>query len=82
MNAEETTTLAVSIAEKIEKIKELSKKKSSIKNRLEEVNAESTRLFEEINKIDEMIRSMKHEITDGLSDVNLKLAIVGVKHES
>jgi len=66
MSAEETSMLAMSIAEKLQKMQELSKKKLSIKSRLEEVNAESGRLFEEINRIDEVIRSLKYEITECL----------------
>ena len=66
MSAEETSRLAMSIAEKLQKMRELSKKKLSIKSRLEEVNAESGRLFEEINRIDEVIRSLKYEITECL----------------
>lgn len=77
MSVENISNLAELIAAKLLKIKELSTKKVSVKNKLDEVNRESNTLATEINKIEQEITSIKFEISNRLSDSNLKVVIDG-----
>lgn len=77
MSVENISNLAELIAAKLLKIKELSTKKVFVKNKLDEVNRESNTLATEINKIEQEITSIKFEISNRLSDSNLKVVIDG-----
>jgi peptidoglycan hydrolase CwlO-like protein len=65
------------IAKKLEEIKSLSRKRVSVQNRLDELKGEIDSTKEELNKIEEGIRSLKYEVTDCLSDKVLGLKLVG-----
>ena len=72
-----TTQLAELIAEKLEQIKALSRKRVSVQNRLDELKVEVNDTKDELNKIEEGIRSLRYEVTDCLSDKTLGLKLVG-----
>lgn len=73
MFANETQQLANLIAQKLNRIKELSKKQVGIKNRLDQVNLEANDLATQLNRIEEEIKGLKHEISSCLSDNHLKI---------
>jgi peptidoglycan hydrolase CwlO-like protein len=73
----DTSQLADMIAKKLEEIKSLSRKRVSVQNRLDELKGEIDSTKEELNKIEEGIRSLKYEVTDCLSDKVLGLKLVG-----
>ena len=73
----DTSHLAELIAKKLEDIKVQSRKRVSVQNRLDELKSELELTKEELNKIEEGIRSLRYEVTDCLSDKTLGLKIVG-----
>lgn len=73
----DTSQLAELIAEKLEQIKALSRKRVSVQNRLDELKVEVNDTKDELNKIEEGIRSLRYEVTDCLSDKTLGLKLVG-----
>jgi peptidoglycan hydrolase CwlO-like protein len=73
----DTSHLAELIAKKLEDIKAQSRKRVSVQNRLDELKSELELTKEELNKIEEGIRSLRYEVTDCLSDKTLGLKIVG-----
>ena len=73
----DTSHLAELIAKKLEDIKAQSRKRVSVQNRLDELKTELELTKEELNKIEEGIRSLRYEVTDCLSDKTLGLKIVG-----
>lgn len=73
----DTAQLAELIAEKLEQIKALSRKRVSVQNRLDELKVEVNDTKDELNKIEEGIRSLRYEVTDCLSDKTLGLKLVG-----
>lgn len=75
MSVNETTRLADLIAQKLTRIKDISRKKVVIKNKLDEVNLESRTLTEELNRLDDEVKSLKYEISECLSENNLKLVV-------
>ena len=72
-----TAQLADLIAKKLDEIKSLSRKRVSVQNRLDELKVETDSAKDELNKIEEGIRSLKYEVTDCLSDNALGLKLVG-----
>ena len=77
MSVEENSQLANLIAKQLERIKQLSKNRASVKSRLEELCAESRAKTEELNKIEEAIKSIKFEIANSLNDDGPELKLVG-----
>jgi len=76
MSVEGTVELANRIAQKLEEIKELSRKKVVVQNTLEKLKHETKATSEELNRIEATIRSLKYEITDCLTDSPTSLKIV------
>lgn len=77
MDANDTQSLATLIAHKLNRIKDLVRKQVVVRNKLDEVNQQSNAFARELNKIDEEIKSLKYEISNCLSDSNLKLVSDG-----
>ena len=73
----DTSHLAELIAKKLEDIKAQSRKRVSVQNRLDELKTELELTKDELNKIEEGIRSLRYEVTDCLSDKTLGLKLVG-----
>jgi len=73
----DTSHLAELIAKKLEDIKALSRKRVSVQNRLDELKTELELTKDELNNIEEGIRSLRYEVTDCLSDKTLGLKLVG-----
>lgn len=73
MSAEETSKIAERIAKQIESIKSLSEKRVAIRTKLNSLNAEVRLLLDELNRVEDMVKSIKHEITTDLTEsVELK----------
>lgn len=68
MSAEETTILAEKIAKQIQTMKSLSERKLSLKSKLNGLNEEVRVLLEELNRIEEIVKSIKHEIANDLNE--------------
>lgn len=77
METSETSRLAGLIAQKLTRIKELSRKRVVVRNKLDEVNLECSTLAAELNKIEDEVKSLKYEISECLTDHNLKLVTNG-----
>ena len=73
MDTNDTQHLATLIAQKLNRIKELSKKQIVVRNKLDDVNRESNSLATELNRLEEEVKSLKYEISNCLTDSNLKL---------
>lgn len=73
MSTPEIQALANLIAQKLDRIKDLSRKQIVVKNKLDEVNRESSSLATDLNRIEDEIKSLKYEISTCLTDSNLKL---------
>ena len=75
MSSEEVTQLATLIAEKIVMIKSIEEKCSLVRSKLEALSQEKKSLEEELNKSNDMIKSLKHEVTNDLlmSEPKIKL---------
>lgn len=74
MSVTETSKIAERIAKQIESIKALSEKRVLLRTKLNSLNDEVRVLLEELNRIEDMVKSIKHEITNDLNDtVELKL---------
>lgn len=74
MSAEETSKIAERIAKQIESIKSLSEKRVAIRTKLNSLNAEVRLLLDELNRVEDMVKSIKHEITTDLTEsVELKV---------
>ena len=71
MTTETTDKLASKIAEKLTQIKSLIRKRASVRNQIEDVAQESNKLSEELNRIEDTIKSLKYEISNDLNDTNL-----------
>jgi archaellum component FlaC len=77
MSVEENSQLASLIAKQLERIKQLSKNRASVKSRLDEIAAESKTKTEELNRIEDAIKSIKFEIANSLNDDGPELKLVG-----
>lgn len=75
MSAEETSKIAERIAKQIESIKSLSEKRVSIRVKLNSLNEEVRLLLDELNRVEDMVKSIKHEITTDLTE-NVELKVV------
>lgn len=74
MSAEETSKIAERIAKQIESIKSLSEKRVAIRVKLNSLNEEVRLLLDELNRVEDMVKSIKHEITTDLTEsVELKV---------
>lgn len=69
--------LANQIAQKIVKLKELRKQKLSTQRQIEDLTADLNAKKEEINSIEQSMRTIKYEICDSLTDDVVKLKVVG-----
>lgn len=77
MSTQNVSNLATLIAEKLLRIKELTTKQVFVRNKLEEANKESNALATEINRIEQEVKSLKFEISERLSDNNLRAVLNG-----
>ena len=77
MVTSETSRLAEIIAQKLSRIKEIGRRKIVVRNKLDEVNLESNSLAAELNRLEDEVKSLKYEISECLSDNNLKLVTDG-----
>jgi len=77
MSTEEISRLANLIAQKIVSIKSMEDKCSQLRSRLEALAQEKRSLEEELNRSNDMIKTLKHEVTNDLLMPEPKIKLVG-----
>lgn len=77
MSVNDTSELAARIAQQLVKLQELGKQKLSTQRRIEELKEESQAKLEELNSIEQEIRTIKYEITESLDEKRIELKVVG-----
>jgi hypothetical protein len=77
MSAINTSELAAQIAQQLVKLQDLEKQKLFTQRRIEGLKEELQAKIDELNNIDQEMRTIKYEITKSLNEKPVELKVVG-----
>ena len=77
MSVLDTAELAAQIAQQLVQLQELKHKKLSTQRKIEELKEEAQLKTEELNNIEQKIRTIQYEINESLNEKPVELKVVG-----